>query len=150
MVKSELYSNLKQAIDMLDGLLIPEGSKELSYWGSEEDELNLLQEEISALDYSCLDEVYHGGLKEVINDNLSPAENALISGVGLLDEYGLSEEEFREWLEKQPEVYSLLLGILITGKWPDYSGRRWKTILRKSIGRNFLIRRTSISPPKVE
>lgn len=42
MVKSELYSNLKQAIDMLDGLLIPEGSKELSYWGSEEDELNLL------------------------------------------------------------------------------------------------------------
>lgn len=66
MVKSELYSNLKQAIDMLDGLLIPEGSKELSYWGSEEDELNLLQEEISALDYSCLDEVYHGGLKEVI------------------------------------------------------------------------------------
>lgn len=40
MVKSELYSNLKQAIDMLDGLLIPEGSKELSYWGSEEDELN--------------------------------------------------------------------------------------------------------------
>lgn len=124
MVKSELYSNLKQAIDMLDGLLIPEGSKELSYWGSEEDELNLLQEEISALDYSCLDEVYHGGLKEVINDNLSPAENALISGVGLLDEYGLSEEEFREWLEKQPEVYSLLLGILITGKWPDYS--QWK------------------------
>lgn len=124
MVKSELYSNLKQAIDMLVELLIPEGSKELSYWGSEEDELNLLQEEISALDYSCLDEVYHGGLKEVINDNLSPAENALISGVGLLDEYGLSEEEFREWLEKQPEVYSLLLGILITGKWPDYS--QWK------------------------
>lgn len=121
MVKSKLYSNLKQAIGMLDGLLIPEGSKELSYWGSEEDELNLLQEEISALDYSCLDEVYHGGLKEVINDNLSPAENALISGVGLLDEYGLSEEEFREWLEKQPEVYSLLLGILITGKWPDIS-----------------------------
>ena len=78
MVKSELYSNLKQAIDMLVELLIPEGSKELSYWGSEEDELNLLQEEISALDYSCLDEVYHGGLKEVINDNLSPAENALI------------------------------------------------------------------------
>ena len=48
MVKSELYSNLKQAIDMLVELLIPEGSKELSYWGSEEDELNLLQEEISA------------------------------------------------------------------------------------------------------
>lgn len=57
MVKSELYSNLKQAIDMLVELLIPEGSKELSYWGSEEDELNLLQEEISALDYSCLDEI---------------------------------------------------------------------------------------------
>lgn len=31
MVKSKLYSNLKQAIGMLDGLLIPEGSKELSY-----------------------------------------------------------------------------------------------------------------------
>lgn len=31
MVKSELYSNLKQAIDMLVELLIPEGSKELSY-----------------------------------------------------------------------------------------------------------------------
>ncbi|MZM02353.1 hypothetical protein GT986_10275, partial [Bifidobacterium pseudocatenulatum] len=54
-----------------------------------------------------LDEVYHGGLKEVINDNLSPAENALISGVGLLDEYGLSEEKFREWLEKLQSLYVL-------------------------------------------
>lgn len=118
MVKSELYSNLRNTVWWLQGMLIPEGSKELSYWDSEEDEMNLLQEEVSALDYSCLDGVYHGGLKEVINDDLSPVENALISGVGLLDEYGLSEEEFREWLGKQPEVYSLLLGMLITGKLP--------------------------------
>ena len=104
MIKSELYSNLKETVELLYELLLPEGSTEVSRKNSEE-ELELLQNEINALDYSCLDEVYHGGLKEVINDDLSPVENALIAGVGLLDEYGLSEEEFYEWAGKQPEVY---------------------------------------------
>lgn len=117
MIKSELYSNLKETVELLYELLLPEGSTEVSRKNSEE-ELELLQNEINALDYSCLDEVYHGGLKEVINDDLSPVENALIAGVGLLDEYGLSEEEFYEWAGKQPEVYSLLLGMVITGDLP--------------------------------
>ena len=112
MIKSELYSNLKETVELLYELLLPEGSTEVSRKNSEE-ELELLQNEINALDYSCLDEVYHGGLKEVINDDLSPVENALIAGVGLLDEYGLSEEEFYEWAGKQPEVYSLLLGMVL-------------------------------------
>lgn len=77
MIKSELYSNLKETVELLYELLLPEGSTEVSRKNSEE-ELELLQNEINALDYSCLDEVYHGGLKEVINDDLSPVENALI------------------------------------------------------------------------
>lgn len=60
MIKSELYSNLKETVELLYELLLPEGSTEVSRKNSEE-ELELLQNEINALDYSCLDEVYHGG-----------------------------------------------------------------------------------------
>lgn len=84
MVKSELYSNLRDVVELLYDSLLPEGSNAVSCRDSEE-ELNLLQEEISALDYSCLDEIYHAGPEEVVNDDLSPIENALISSVGLLD-----------------------------------------------------------------
>lgn len=77
MVKSELYSNLRDVVELLYDSLLPEGSNAVSCRDSEE-ELNLLQEEISALDYSCLDEIYHAGPEEVVNDDLSPMENALI------------------------------------------------------------------------
>ena len=103
MVKSELYSNLRDVVELLSDSLLPEGSNAVSCRDSEE-ELNLLQEEISALDYSCLDEIYHAGPEEVVNDDLSPIENALISSVGLLDEYSLSEKEFREWITKNKNV----------------------------------------------
>lgn len=126
MVKSELYSNLRDVVELLYDSLLPEGSNAVSCRDSEE-ELNLLQEEISALDYSCLDEIYHAGPEEVVNDDLSPMENALISSVGLLDEYSLSEKEFREWIEKQPETYRPLLNML-TGVQPTpYYTEKMKT-----------------------
>ena len=126
MVKSELYSNLRDVVELLYDSLLPEGSNAVSCRDSEE-ELNLLQEEISALDYSCLDEIYHAGPEEVVNDDLSPIENALISSVGLLDEYSLSEKEFREWIEKQPETYRPLLNML-TGVQPTpYYTEKMKT-----------------------
>lgn len=49
MVKSELYSNLRDVVELLYDSLLPEGSNAVSCRDSEE-ELNLLQEEISALD----------------------------------------------------------------------------------------------------
>lgn len=70
MVKSELYSNLRDVVELLYDSLLPEGSNAVSCRDSEE-ELNLLQEEISALDYSCLDEIYHAGPEEVVNDDLT-------------------------------------------------------------------------------
>ena len=72
MVKSELYSNLRDVVELLYDSLLPEGSNAVSCRDSEE-ELNLLQEEISALDYSCLDEIYHAGPEEVVNDDLTLA-----------------------------------------------------------------------------
>lgn len=121
MVKSELYSNLRDVVELLYDSLLPEGSNAVSCRDSEE-ELNLLQEEISALDYSCLDEIYHAGPEEVVNDDLSPIENALISSVGLLDEYSLSEKEFREWmrlLSGSKITSDIFKTVFCTLKWPE-------------------------------
>lgn len=146
MVRSELYSNLKNTVKLLHNTLLPEGSKEVSKQNSEE-EMELLQYEIGNLNYSYLDEIYNTGLDGVVNEKLSPVENVLISSVGLLDEYGLSNEEFKEWMEKQDEIYRPLLGMLTGAKIADGELEKLKFLFaEKSRKRLFDSEKIDVSP----